>query len=239
MNRLTVVVPMAGEGRRFKEKGFLTPKPLIEVRGKTILSWSLKSLDGLNMPFDLFLVVRQELSDIDFAEQIKARNVRKINVIQIDKMTAGAAETVLATSSLISNKDSLLVLDCDFYFECDAFMRFIENSRIEDGALMTFTSHDPRFSYVQFKDSFATEVAEKRPISSNALMGAYYWQRSEDFFQLAKAFIESDSNQYGKEKYVSGVVQLGISKGMKFRIFKGEFFSLGTPEEVESFKFDS
>ena len=38
------LVPMAGEGNRFKEKGYMTPKPLIEVQGLPMIIRALGCL---------------------------------------------------------------------------------------------------------------------------------------------------------------------------------------------------
>ena len=41
---INVIIPLAGEGRRFKKKDFLKPKPLIKVFKKTLVEISIKSL---------------------------------------------------------------------------------------------------------------------------------------------------------------------------------------------------
>ena len=41
---MSLLVLLAGEGQRFKDRGIMTPKPLIEVNGKSILEWTTRSL---------------------------------------------------------------------------------------------------------------------------------------------------------------------------------------------------
>ena len=36
--RIQLVVPMSGIGKRFKDAGYTTPKPLIKIRGKEIIN---------------------------------------------------------------------------------------------------------------------------------------------------------------------------------------------------------
>ena len=36
--KIQLVVPMSGIGKRFKDAGYKTPKPLIKVRGKEIIN---------------------------------------------------------------------------------------------------------------------------------------------------------------------------------------------------------
>ena len=41
---LNIVVPMAGEGTRFKEKGYTFPKPLIEINGKPMIQVIIENI---------------------------------------------------------------------------------------------------------------------------------------------------------------------------------------------------
>ena len=48
MQKINVIIPMAGEGRRFKEAGFKKPKPLIKVFNKTLIEIAIETLDIKN-----------------------------------------------------------------------------------------------------------------------------------------------------------------------------------------------
>ena len=41
---MNVIILMAGKGERFKNVGIHTPKPMVEVNGKSILEWTTRSL---------------------------------------------------------------------------------------------------------------------------------------------------------------------------------------------------
>ena len=43
-NELNIVIPMAGEGSRFKKAGFSFPKPLIEINQKPMIQVVIESL---------------------------------------------------------------------------------------------------------------------------------------------------------------------------------------------------
>ena len=44
MRTLHIIMPMAGEGSRFKEAGYTVPKPLIKVEGKELYRHALDSI---------------------------------------------------------------------------------------------------------------------------------------------------------------------------------------------------
>jgi NDP-sugar pyrophosphorylase family protein len=54
---MKILVPMAGRGSRFEEKGYTFPKPLIDVKGKPMIQTVIETL-----PFDdaKFIFVMQE-----------------------------------------------------------------------------------------------------------------------------------------------------------------------------------
>ena len=44
---INIVIPMAGKGQRFLEKGIKTPKPLIQINSKPFISHVVDSVDSL------------------------------------------------------------------------------------------------------------------------------------------------------------------------------------------------
>ena len=44
MRNLHIIMPMAGEGSRFRNAGWATPKPLIELKGKPLFVRAIESV---------------------------------------------------------------------------------------------------------------------------------------------------------------------------------------------------
>lgn len=63
MRRLHIVMPMAGEGSRFANAGWTTPKPLIELNGQPLFKRAISSVvaEGIEMKYSF--IVRQEHID--------------------------------------------------------------------------------------------------------------------------------------------------------------------------------
>ena len=56
---MKILIPMAGEGSRFKKEGYTFPKPLIDVNGKPMIQCVIENLD-----FDahyIFLVRKEHI----------------------------------------------------------------------------------------------------------------------------------------------------------------------------------
>ena len=53
---INIIIPLAGDGTRFKNKNFSKPKPLIKVFKKTLIEISIRSLNLKNANF-FFVII--------------------------------------------------------------------------------------------------------------------------------------------------------------------------------------
>ena len=53
-----LLVPMAGKGQRFIDKGYTTPKQFLDVGGHTMIEWSFKSFDWEDC--DVVFIIRKD-----------------------------------------------------------------------------------------------------------------------------------------------------------------------------------
>jgi len=238
MDRLQVVMPMAGLGERFSKAGFTVPKPLIQVDGKPMFVRALDSINSLMTNADLTVVLRKEMDDQwHISAEIK-HFFPNAKICLLQGFTNGAAETVsLALETLASNA-SMLVMDCDIYFKNNEFALAIQETEKfkYDGALISFKSDDSRYSYVKKNGHIATEVIEKVVISDNAIAGGYFFKTVSLFQFYFHKILKERFHQKQSEIYISNVVQAAISDGKLFKVFPVVFESFGTPEELESYK---
>ena len=95
MNKLHLILPMAGRGSRFFENGFVCPKPLIEINGKPFFYWAARSIEKYVDCADITFVVLQEHIR-DFAIDEKIRTYwPEARIIALPEGTEGAAVTAL------------------------------------------------------------------------------------------------------------------------------------------------
>jgi len=57
MTKINIVIPMAGAGSRFKDAGFLEPKPFIDMNGRMMIE---HVLDNLNYPNAHYVLIARE-----------------------------------------------------------------------------------------------------------------------------------------------------------------------------------
>ena len=111
-------------------------------------------------------------------------------------------------------------------------MYFITNKKI-DGAILTFKSSHPKWSFAKVdKNGFVTEVAEKKPISNDATVGVYFWNKGSDYVKYANKMIEKNIRT-NNEFYVCPVYNEAILDKKKIINYEvDEMWGLGTPEDL-------
>ena len=242
MRTLHIIMPMAGEGSRFLKEGWKTPKPLIQLHGKELFLHAIDSVNGEEIPMKYSFIVRQEHIDkycIDKGIKAKLPNA---NIFSVLKTTRGAVETCLMAESAIDDNDAVIVMDCDLEFRSKAFIEIIKNiltlpiSDVNGGALVSFESNEPRYSYAALdKDGYVTRTAEKEVISSHALCGAYFFSTGRRFKQIAHQLL-NEPEFMKPEYYVSLLYNYLLADGEKVRLAPMEmYYSYGTPEELKCY----
>ncbi|MBQ3730440.1 MAG: glycosyltransferase family 2 protein [Muribaculaceae bacterium] len=239
MRPLHIIMPMAGEGSRFARAGWTTPKPLIELRGVPLFQRAIGSvaIEGVDMKYSF--IVRQEHIDKQHIDELIKDILPVARVFSVLKTTRGAVETCLVAEDAIDGEDAVVVMDCDLEFRSKRYNELVANAlaltadEADGGALVSFESDNPRYSYAQIDDNGRVlRTAEKEPISNHALCGAYFFGSGKDFKRIAHQLL--DDGTHGKaEFYVSLLYNYLLAEGKTVRLATmEEYYSYGTPEEL-------
>lgn len=240
MSQLQILLPMGGLGQRFRDEGYTTPKPLIEVEGIPMFLRAIGSFDALSVQKVISFIVRQDAED-EYGLATSIKNILpESSVIMLDHNTRGAAETALLAKDIINLDDPLIVMDCDFEFSSKEYYQYVQDilqNKSYDGILLGFNSDNPRYSYGKVDiDGFVTETAEKVVISNYALWGAYCFGRGGTFIKYAEKIIRQGLSEERREFYISYVYSEMIADGLKVKFATvDEFHSFGTPTELNEY----
>lgn len=241
MRTLQVLMPMGGLGSRFAKAGYKTPKPLINVDGRPMFLKAISSFDNIAAPKTFTFVIRQEHVDQFSIDRLITDALPGAIIVVIPKLTRGAAETALQAYPKLNPDDGLVVMDCDLYFESPAYDIIVNQGLTEDGidgALVTFSSSDPRYSYAETnKEGDVTRTAEKDPISNKALIGAYFFSRADSFKRAADELLSIPISDTMQEYYMSLVYNSLLRDNLVIKAAPSEVFhSFGTPEELNVYR---
>lgn len=242
MKKLQIVMPMGGIGKRFKDAGVTTFKPLIVHNALPLYQHALFSLGPLFDQSVVHFIFNEDNLDC-FLSQANLEDLGvDYCITTFHKSTNGALDTCQLTEKRIKQDWPLLVLDCDLRFKNQRYLRDISrdldrSGDLNEGKLLTFPASASRFSYVAVDESgFVTDIAEKKAISQNAVMGTYYFSEARLFFENLANVFSKDEHAHNGEYYVSSLVYELVQQGIPIKTYplpKGSFQSLGTPHELK------
>jgi len=234
-NKINIVIPMAGNGTRFAQEGYILPKPLIDVQGVPMIQ---RVVENLNIDGQYIFIVRQEHLDKHDLKELLNRIAPGCIIVPTDGVTEGATCSVLLASHHIDNDTNLLIANSDQFLEWDS-CAFLYESMNVDGCISTFDQTDPndkKWSYAELDEiGFVKRVAEKEVISTHANTGVYFWSKGSDFVKYSKQMIEKDIRTNG-EFYIAPVYNEAIADGKRIKIQNcKKMWGLGVPADLLKF----
>lgn len=235
---MIIIIPLGGSGERFKKKGYVEPKGLINVFNKKIIFYILESINYENIDF-IYIPYNKEYTKYNFENIITQHFPSyKFKFYQLPQKTRGAAETIYISLDMINYLEDkpILCLDSDAFYENKDIVK------IWNGENCIFTFNDngnkPIYSYVKLDENeIIIDIKEKNKISNLACSGGYGFSSFKNLLKYSKFIIDNNITQKN-EFYTSGVIFEMIKNKIKFgvKIFdKKSFFTLGTPVEVEAY----
>lgn len=243
---MKIVIPMAGTGNRFVEKGYADPKPLIRVNGKRIIDYILDMFDTENDEF-VFICNDVHLATTNM-EKILRAIVKNATIISMPQHKLGPVYTVQAAYDHIKDDEEVIISYCDNPHLWDR--KDFETKMHEEGyagCVLTHTGFHPhtlahtKMAFVKGSNNILEEIKEKacytdNPMDEHASTGVYYFSKGayiKKYFDQAVA----EKIQYNGEFYVTLVYNLLVRDGLKVGYYDTPYVTVfGTPEEVENFE---
>jgi len=233
-NNLNILIPMAGAGKRFADAGYTFPKPLIEINNKPMIQWVV---DCINIKANfIFLILKEHQEKYNISSVLKILRPN-CKIIEINELTEGAACTTLLAEKFINNDNPLIIANSDQFIRWNSSnVMYNLTSKKYDGAILTFKSIHPKWSYVKSdNDNIISKVAEKEVISNRATVGVYYWKKGSDYVKYANQMIDQNI-RVNNEFYVCPVYNEALKDKKKIKaVDVDEMIGLGTPEDLNVF----
>ena len=234
-----ILVPMAGEGSRFKDYGFETSKPLIKVDNKEMIARTMACLPRSKR---IVYLVRSHLINADLEKTLNNTS-KRVYVVPVDELTEGQASTCLLGMDYVKEDEPLLIAPCDNGMIWDD-EKFNEITEKADVVCWTFSKHlsikeSPQsWGYIKCdKDKNILGVSVKVPITSNpyeeqCIIGTFWFKTAKLFKDLASELIEKDIRVNG-EFYVDSIITLAIERNLKVKCFEVDnYISWGKPKDL-------
>jgi dTDP-glucose pyrophosphorylase len=241
---LQIVVPMAGEGQRFRDAGYTIPKPLIPVAGKPMV---VRAVQDLPEAQRVVFIVRQDHIDQHHIDQELRTHFPNCCIVPVEGITEGQACTTRLAADAMEADWPVIVAACD---NTHLYDREKLQSRMDDPAvecLIWTYRGDPRvdtnpqqYGWVRESDERVTEVSCKQPISDtprndHAVSGCFSFRCAGRMMEYIDKMVDEDVRING-EFYLDVVPNIAIGLGRHVEVFEVEkYIGWGTPEDLEAF----
>jgi capsule biosynthesis phosphatase len=233
---MNYLITAAGIGSRFCKAGIKPPKPLIKVKGRELLLWSIGSFrlgpgDNLFIACQASHRVRQRMDEI---LQFLYPDTR-IVWYELDEVLDGQLLTAIQAIRDLEIKGPVVIHNCDTYHDASRIdFEAILSPDVCFGLIPCFYGDGNHWSFVRTDASIqnvAIEVSEKVRISDSCSVGTYGFSSSERMIELFSQ--QSSGHTASGEHYIAPLYQKAIDQGELVRVCSAEKTRLfGTPEEL-------
>lgn len=213
---MKVIIPLAGKGTRLRPHTHVTPKPMIKVAGKPVMSYVMDDLSALGH-IEQVIYITGHLKD---KVETYARTNYQFPAVFVEQLVQDGTAGAVALARQYIDQPVLIVF-VDTIFDADLS---VVNTSSADGIIWTKEVEDyQRFGVVVTDgDGFMTRIVEKptEPISKRANIGLYYIKNWKLLYEGIDAVLKRPKNK--GEYYLTDAFQYMIDHGAKLKVIDVE-----------------
>lgn len=249
---MNIIIPMAGEGKRFSDEGYKVPKPAIPMvdrrtgRELPMVACAVLDLPGVEEEGANVTFIERDFHRRNGVENAVKAVFPKAKFLAIDYLTEGQACTCLLAGEWIDNGEELLIAGCDNGMVMD--MRTFEDAKRDADCLVFTYRHNEAVlanpnAYgwmIADGDGTITGVSVKKAISNapmedHAVVATFWFREGGIFVRAARKMIAEDDRVNG-EFYVDEAVRHVIDLGYHAKVFEiSRYLCWGTPKDYEDY----
>ncbi len=240
-----LVMPAAGQGKRFLDAGYDIPKPLLRVSNKPMF---IQALNDLPLTKRKLIVISETMKYSEtIIQEIEENNIScKIKLMK--SKTRGQSETCYLSINELDLNDSLLISSCDHgvIYDQRKFDDLIEDKDI-DIIVWGCTGYpnairNPEmYGWISQENNSINQVSVKKRIFNDQfksiIIGTFYFRKISIFKKLVEEQFDN-KDLVNNEFYIDSLINIGIKKGLNIKYFEVQsFLCWGTPNELKTYQY--
>lgn len=250
---MNILIPVAGAGSRFTEKGYSVHKPVLPLTSRhshDIVPLVVEAVRDLPVDFQSddtnLLFIMRELHIADGVNTELLAYFPRAKFIVIDALTEGQASTCLLARTHFDTDKPMMIAACDNGMDLS---RSAFEAQTKNASALVFTfrgnyavvQKPEAYGWVRTDGTVVTGVSIKQPISisplaDHAVVGTFWFQRGRDFFTAADQMIAANDRING-EFYVDQVFEYLVNSDQEVRVIEVDrYLCWGTPEDYEAYE---
>lgn len=243
----TLILPMAGCGSRFSQKGYKDPKPLIKVNGTPMCIEAVKCLPETSN--QVFICLDDHLTRYELEKNIK-KYYGDSTIIGIKNVTDGQACTckIGVDNSQINLDSPILISACDngVYYDTNEYQKLIDDKK-NDVIVWSFRNSQSSkinpnmYAWLDVdRDGYIKHVSCKKfiykdPLKTHAIVGTMFFRKARYFVDGYNKNVSENIRTNG-EFYVDDIINQNIKDGLAIKVFEVKnYICWGTPDDYETY----
>ena len=247
---MQILIPMTGEGSRFKRAGYDRLKPMIKVHGVSMVEWVTRLFPGADHEIS-FICQSAHLDTLDYLRPELEKIAPHGRILEIADWTKrGPVCDILRVGQHIADDKPVMVSYCDYFMQWDypAFRAEVLKRGCA-GAVPCYSGFHPHLlpksnlyasckvdesdTLVEIREKFSW--TEDRTLSRHS-PGLYYFSSDAVMKDYAQRLVESGEDING-EYYVSLVYYAMVRDGLDVwcPVNVSKFCQWGTPEDLAEY----
>lgn len=250
---MKILIPMAGEGKRFKDAGYNISKPTIPTydrrTGEKLPMVVCATLDLPDVAPDgeNVIYIERDFHHSNGTEAAIKGYFPNAGFVAVDRLTEGQACTCLLAESMVAPDEELLIAGCDNGMEMDraSFDRQREQADVlvfsyrHNESVMKnpnaygwmITDGTSRITGVSIKKAIS-----QTPVEDHAVTATFWFREGRMFFEAAKKMI-AENDRINNEFYVDQTIKHVLELGYRADVFEVDrYIGWGTPEDYEEYQ---
>jgi dTDP-glucose pyrophosphorylase len=239
MIRKVNIMPMAGDGQRFKDSNYSKIKPLIKIKNIEIFLHAARSMPKADL---WIFIIRDEHDDNKEFTNIIRDNFVNFEIISTNKKTEGQASSCLLSLKFLKDSDIITVCSCDLAFKIKSLNYFNLFKKYQGVIFTSKKNHHAlknpnQFGWVNnisntINNISCKEIASSNPINDDIIIGAFGFC-NKVFFKKSIDYIINKNIRIKNEFYLDVAMQQMFFLNYKIANLKvNNYISYGSPKEL-------
>jgi dTDP-glucose pyrophosphorylase len=242
------LIPMAGEGQRFKDAGYTIPKPLIDIHGIPMVVRAAKAL-----PFadKWIFVCREAHLEISEIKTTLYHYFPDALIVPVERLTQGQAITCMLAREHIPEDATLTIgpSDNDMTYDENQVEAMFHDATV-DGWIWTFRNNPlvlqnpAMYGWVKSENNSDKAIGvsckktiSETPLNDPAVIGAFTFKRAKVFFDAVDLMVKAN-DRINNEFYVDVAAEHAIRAGHNIRAFEVDrYIGWGTPKDYQEYEY--
>ena len=247
---MQIIIPMTGNGSRFKSAGYDRLKPFIEVHGMPVIEWVVRMFPGDEDKIT-FICRKEHLDKLDYARSELARVAPRAQIVAIENWEKkGPVFDILRAQDAIDDNQPVLISYCDYYMHWD-YLSFKRQVKLRncDGAIPCYSGFHPHLipeqnlyascrvdkdgKLIEIREKFSWEKDKSRALHSP---GVYYFKSGaiqKKYCQLLLDRALALNGEYYASLPFNLLVEAGLNVWCPDNVTK--FCQWGTPYDLDEY----